>query len=293
MLSKTISVSKRFNSLPEMAGELAEFCQLLFALIVPHVDDFGRMTADPFSVKMTVMPASSRLLPDFTAALHALHDSELLTVYRSKDGDIWLQVSKFDEHQVGLHKRTESKIPAPEPDNSRNFPELPGNSWSRARAELNLTELNLTELKGTEGKGTELKISDLNNKLARKVIAAANSKAGSNGNGVNGRSKRPIFSGQRFVVFDWMLEDMIRTLGTHTEQFDLHAWFFDLDERANKNQLVIPRNEQWTWLQTALSQEARARGLPFATNAPQSVSDIGRQNIANAQGAVARIQGRK
>ena len=252
-------------------------------MLIPHADDFGRMTADPLSVKLTVLPANPRTTQDFGAALHVLHDSELITVYHA-DSDNWLQINKFEDHQTGLHKRTGSKIPAPN-GSSRIFPELPGNSGSRARAEL-----KRTELKGTEEKRNEEKIPELENKLARKVLAAANS--GKNGS-VNNRSKRPIFSGQRFVVFDWMLEDMMRTLGSHTDDFDLHAWFFDLDARAEKNNLVIPRNEQWPWLQTALTQEAHARGLPFASSAPQVVSDIGRQNIANAQGAIARIQGRK
>lgn len=147
MLSKTLSVSRRFNAIAETAEELTEFTQLLYALLVPHTDDFGRMSGDPFSLKMTVLPASSRALGDFTAALNILHDVHLITVYEM-NSDIWLQVNKFDEHQVGLHKRTESKIPSPLDGTSRKFPEVPGNSWSRARAEL-----NLTEGKGTEGKG--------------------------------------------------------------------------------------------------------------------------------------------
>lgn len=150
MLSKSLGCSRRFNAVPALANGLAEFAQLLFMLIVSHADDFGRMTADPFSVKLTVLPASGRSTEDFVVALEALHESRLLTIYLVED-DLWLQIDKFDEHQSGLHKRTASKIPNPI-DNSRKFPEIPGHSGSRARAELNLTELKGRELKGTEKK---------------------------------------------------------------------------------------------------------------------------------------------
>lgn len=111
------------------------------------------------------------------------------------------------------------------------------------------------------GTGT---ISELKNKLIRKDVAAI--KAPSNGSGgTHARSKHPVFSGERFVVFDWMLEDMIRTLGPHTDKFDLHEWFFSLDAQARTSELVIARAEQWPWLQAALLDEATKRGLPIAT----------------------------
>lgn len=148
ILSKSLSCSRRFNALVETQNGLAEFSQLLFTLLIPHVDDFGRMTGDPFSVKMTVFPASPRTLPEFYQALHALHDAELVTIYQRDTSDIWLQVNKFEFHQSGLHKRTESAIPPLQKDVPRKFPEIPGNSWSRARAEE-----NRTEGKGIEEKG--------------------------------------------------------------------------------------------------------------------------------------------
>lgn len=92
--------------------------------------------------------------------------------------------------------------------------------------------------------------------------AAAVTKA--NGNGHNARSKHPIFAGQRFVVFDWMLEDIGRTLGSHLDDFDIHQWFFDLDVRAGKEALVKSKNDWWPWIQNELVTEAEKRGLPVA-----------------------------
>lgn len=81
----------------------------------------------------------------------------------------------------------------------------------------------------------------------------------------SGGSKRPIFSGNRFVAFEWMLDDLVRTLGAHSETFDLHAWFDALDQRAVADNLVITREECWPWLQAELTAEVKRRGLPMVT----------------------------
>ena len=80
------------------------------------------------------------------------------------------------------------------------------------------------------------------------------------------RSKRPIFRGQRFTVFDWMLDDCLKTLGNYADSFDLHAWFFDLDEQARRTDLVIPQRDGGAWLQQQLLAEATRRGLPIASS---------------------------
>lgn len=77
----------------------------------------------------------------------------------------------------------------------------------------------------------------------------------------NGRSKHPIFQGQRFVVFDWMLEDIGRILGTHLNDFDIDAWFYTLDARAVKEKAVKAKDAWWPWLQAELVLEASKRGL--------------------------------
>jgi hypothetical protein len=137
MIAKCLSTSHRYASLHPRAGKLAEFCQALYPLLVAHADDFGRMSGDNFTIKFLVVPASPRSVEEIGLALDALHDVGLVERY-TDEGRMCLQVTLFDRHQSGLHKRTASDFPE-SPGISRNF----------------RVEEKGTELKGTEGKGTE------------------------------------------------------------------------------------------------------------------------------------------
>jgi hypothetical protein len=81
----------------------------------------------------------------------------------------------------------------------------------------------------------------------------------------NGSSKRPIYESDRFVVFEWQLDELARMLGPHTHQFDLHGFFDDLTQRSRRDGLVIPKTLVWDWLQAQMLAEARRRGLPMAS----------------------------
>lgn len=147
MLSKSLSTSVKRARLHEALGPLAEFAQALYPLLVAHADDFGRQSGDSFTVKHQIDPTSPRTLVEFDEALDGMANVGLLVRYDNKGTQV-LSITDFENHQTGLHKRTESRFPPPPPaELPGNFPEIPGNSGSRARAEL----------KGTEGKGTESK----------------------------------------------------------------------------------------------------------------------------------------
>lgn len=137
MLSKSLSTSQKFAALYPAAGELAEFCQSLYPLIVSHTDDFGRLQGDPFTVKHQCHPASPRSLDEFAAALRFLHEVELLIWYEV-GGRKYVQISHFEDHQTGLHKRTQS-----------SFPRIPGSSGK--------VKETPGQLKGREEKRTEEK----------------------------------------------------------------------------------------------------------------------------------------
>lgn len=112
MITKSLSTSRKF------AKVSSEFAQVLYVLIVAHSDDFGRQSGDAFTVKHQVFPTSPRTEDEFEAALNDLGDVGLVERYEV-DGEVVLQVVGFDEHQSGLHRRTDSRFPkADEPLNA-------------------------------------------------------------------------------------------------------------------------------------------------------------------------------
>lgn len=104
------------------------------------------------------------------------------------------------------------------------------------------------------------------------------------------RSKRPIFKGTQFVVFEWQLDDLRRMLGAHFEPFDVHEWFFKLDEQARAAALVVPQRDGGKWLQEQTLAEAIRRGLPVAMSAAAPMGKTA-GNAAAAARFVARRQG--
>ncbi len=105
------------------------------------------------------------------------------------------------------------------------------------------------------------------------------------------RSKRPVFVGQRLTVFEWMLTNCLNDLGEHADAFDLHTWFQDLDQRAVRDGLVIPKRDHGEWLQAQLVAEAQRRGLPlrFATAPRRADQRFGKQTTRLME-AVANIK---
>lgn len=133
MISKTLGTSSRkfANLRDDLAVGL--FAQALYPLIVASSDDFGRLQADPFTVKHSVWSTAPENEEVFGRGLDALERVGLIHRYRVNSG-VYLQVVDFEAHQQGLHKRTASKYPNP--------PEIPGDSL-------------LIEEKRTEEKRTE------------------------------------------------------------------------------------------------------------------------------------------
>lgn len=137
MISKSLSTSEKYCRLHDVAPALADFCHALYPLLVAHSDDFGRQPGDLFTVKHVVIPVSPHSLDDLASALGHLNDVGLIRWYES-GGRKYIAIVDFEQHQSGLHKRTESKFPEP-PELSGKVPGIP-------------VQLNLTELKGTKEK---------------------------------------------------------------------------------------------------------------------------------------------
>src|SRR4051812_9410053 len=116
MISKTLGTSsKKFARLRTVAADVGQFAQTLYMLLVVNADDFGRLQGDGWTVKHSVWPTAPEDEDSFARAIAAMHDVGLLVKYEV-DGNVYLQVVKFDPHQQGIHKRTASKFPNPQED---------------------------------------------------------------------------------------------------------------------------------------------------------------------------------
>jgi hypothetical protein len=105
MISKVISISEKVNS-------LSLFGRLLYTWMIPHADDFGRMPGSPAKVRALVVPMGDETVKDVETALADMHRGDLIIWYEV-NGEKVIQITNFEEHQSGLHRRTASKYPPP------------------------------------------------------------------------------------------------------------------------------------------------------------------------------------
>jgi hypothetical protein len=104
------------------------------------------------------------------------------------------------------------------------------------------------------------------------------------------RSKRPVYTSDRFAVFEWQLDDLSKMLGSHYESFDLHAFFDALSQQSRTSGLVIPRSEVWDWLQAQVLSEAQRRKLPIASASAVPAIDRKARERAQDERILADIQ---
>jgi hypothetical protein len=105
------------------------------------------------------------------------------------------------------------------------------------------------------------------------------------------RSKRPIFSGQRFTVFEWQLDVLSKLLGRHFNDFDIHGFLDELDRRAASSDMVIPQRDSGVWLQAQVLAEAQRRGLPIAVSSVQAVAGKQTSRLAAAVANIRASEG--
>lgn len=106
VLKKQISQSRR---LPQLKTDSA---RLLYTWIIPHLDIEGKLNANPFVIKGSVVPRLDHITPELIDEyLLDMHRVELITLYEV-DGDRYLTLRKFGEHQnLRPDKEAKSTIP--------------------------------------------------------------------------------------------------------------------------------------------------------------------------------------
>lgn len=141
MLLKTLSKGRRINGLVNTHV----MSYVLWSYMLPHLDDWGRMEADPYDIQSVCVPQvryfnGKQGLQRIDECLRRIADANLILPYEV-EGRRYLQWFDFEEQQEGLHRRTKPKIPEP-----------PGNSGNARETAVN-SSLNLRE---GEEKGTPL-----------------------------------------------------------------------------------------------------------------------------------------
>jgi hypothetical protein len=88
------------------------------------------------------------------------------------------------------------------------------------------------------------------------------------------RSKRPIFSCSRFVVWEWLFDDLRKLLGPHLEDFYLDEWFYTLSAKADAERLTLNKHDAGKWIYDETVAEAERRGLRGSGNTTLTPEDL-------------------
>jgi hypothetical protein len=91
--------------------QLSAFEETVFVRLLVNCDDFGRFDARPKIVSSRLFPLKTISPEEMTAALDALVDANLITIYEVY-GKPYLHVNTWEEHQQT--RATKSKYPAPD-----------------------------------------------------------------------------------------------------------------------------------------------------------------------------------
>ena len=135
MLKKEISDSEKLGRLK---GK--DKARVLYFMMFPHLDVKGRLKAKPRQIKGRITTELEYSERTIQRCLEALHDVELLTLYRI-NGDQFIEYTRFlDFQKINPEREAKSKIPAPTPENSRPTPE--NSVLSEAKAKLSKVKLS-------------------------------------------------------------------------------------------------------------------------------------------------------
>jgi hypothetical protein len=107
ILKKAVSQSRRLSLLS------SDTYRLIYTWLIPHLDIEGRFSANPEVIKGMIVPRIRKItLSVIEKALLEMHDVGLITLYNI-DGDRFLELRKFKDHQnLDLKREAPSHIPA-------------------------------------------------------------------------------------------------------------------------------------------------------------------------------------
>jgi len=144
-MAKGRMINRRISKSDKLAALAKDRYRVIYFMIYPHLDREGRFSADPRDIKEDCCPRLRYSVKDISESLSALHKVGLINLYKVNEKQ-YLEASRFDDFQVGLHKDREA--PSEIPPNSGLNPESSGNCRTGAeKVPLNLNvNLNLNKI---------------------------------------------------------------------------------------------------------------------------------------------------
>lgn len=120
MIATTVATDKRLNELPTDAA-------LVYLMTIPHLDRDGLIHGDPYILWGTVCPRRTELMQRIGDIVATWISSELVSAYKTKDGDTVLHFAGFQKNQAMTHYDREA---------ASNFPCPPGYTRTNKGLEL-------------------------------------------------------------------------------------------------------------------------------------------------------------
>jgi hypothetical protein len=106
LLCRSIAESERFASLSQRAA-------LLFVLIIPHLDSFGKMQANPYTIKGMVCPKISYFSVEEIGQCLGEITRKTNLKYFFVNGTWYLHALEFEQHQkLQKHRRGKDHLPS-------------------------------------------------------------------------------------------------------------------------------------------------------------------------------------
>jgi uncharacterized phage protein (TIGR02220 family) len=122
-MAKGRMMNKRISKSDKLAALDKDRHRVVYFMLYPHLDREGRYSADPRDIKEDCLPRLRYSVGQIQESLIALHAVGLITLY-DVGGRAFLEASRFDDFQVGLHKEREA--PSDIPQNPGQTPERSG-----------------------------------------------------------------------------------------------------------------------------------------------------------------------
>lgn len=135
-MAKGRMINKRIAKSDKLAALTKDRHRVIYFMIYPHVDRDGRYSADPLDIKEDCCPRLRYTVKEILESLIALDKVGLIALYKVNEKR-YLEVFRFDDFQVGLHKEREA--PSEIPPNPGLYPDNSGS----CRTDVDKIPLNL------------------------------------------------------------------------------------------------------------------------------------------------------